>query len=183
MNANKTEFKLEGAIFILSSWLQKLVNKITYLISNISSTESDVTICFTKVGITIDRLSIIGKSDLSDKIKWYVFQALALLILLYGYTSWTLTKLRDEKQDWNTQQCYVLFWTNSGISTQQNSNLRAAYLTSQTLQVKWTRHWGGSHWRSREELMSDILLHIYAHGLADMQRISFMNNVWTLDVI
>ena len=45
VNANKTEFmyiKPEGAISALSGRLLKLVDKFTYLDSNISSTESDM---------------------------------------------------------------------------------------------------------------------------------------------
>ena len=46
VNANKTEFmcfKQEGAVSTLSGRPIKLIDKITYLSSNISSTESDVT--------------------------------------------------------------------------------------------------------------------------------------------
>ena len=49
--------------------------------------------------IAIDRLSIISKSDLSNKIKWDFFQAVAVSILLYGCTSWMLTKCKEKKPD------------------------------------------------------------------------------------
>ena len=68
VNTNKTEymcFKWE-AISTLSGWPLKLVDKFTYLSSNISSTESDINICLAKVWTTIDRLSIIWKSDLHN---------------------------------------------------------------------------------------------------------------------
>ena len=41
---------------------------------------------------TNDRLSVIWKSDLTDKIKHNFFQAAAASILLYGCTTWMLTK-------------------------------------------------------------------------------------------
>ena len=44
-----------------------------------------------KVWIAIDRLSIIWKSNLSNEIKWDFFHTVAMLILLYRYTTWTLT--------------------------------------------------------------------------------------------
>ena len=78
VNVNKTEymrFKREGAISTLSGRALRLVDKFTYLGSNISSTESDVNIRLAKARITIGRLSIIWKSDLSDMIKQDLFQA------------------------------------------------------------------------------------------------------------
>ena len=71
-NANETDFmcfKQEGAISTLSGKPLELVDHLIYLGSNISSTESDVNIRIAKFWIAIDRLSIIRKSDLSDKIK------------------------------------------------------------------------------------------------------------------
>ena len=42
--------------------------------------------------IAIDKLSVIWKSDLTDKMKRSFFQAKVVSILLYGCTTWTLTK-------------------------------------------------------------------------------------------
>ena len=49
----------------------------------------------------INRLSIIWKSDLTDKIKRSFFQAAVTSILLYGCTTWTLTKRLEKKLDGN----------------------------------------------------------------------------------
>ena len=57
-----------GDISTLSGTPLKLVDKFTYLGCNISSTESNVNIGIRKAWITIDKLSIIRKSDLSNKI-------------------------------------------------------------------------------------------------------------------
>ena len=51
----------------------RLEHQFTYLGSNISFTERDVNICLMKVGNAIDRLAIIWKSDLSDKVKQHFF--------------------------------------------------------------------------------------------------------------
>ena len=67
MNANKTEymsFKWEEDISTLNGSSLKLGDKYSVL-----STESDVDIYLTKVWTAINRLSIIWKADLSDKIK------------------------------------------------------------------------------------------------------------------
>ena len=45
-----------------------------------------------KAWTAINRLSIIWKSDLTDKMKRSFFQAAVASILLYGCTTWTLTK-------------------------------------------------------------------------------------------
>ena len=65
-----------------------------YLGSNISSIKSDIKMYLPKVRIAIDRLLIIWKSDLSDKIKYNFFQAVIVSILLYAYRE----KARQELQ-------------------------------------------------------------------------------------
>ena len=52
-------------------------------------------------GTTIDRLSVLWKSDLTDKIKDIFFQEVIVLIQLYGYTIWALTKCIEKKLDGN----------------------------------------------------------------------------------
>ena len=72
VNAHKTEymcFNQTGDIPTLNSSSLKLVNNFTYLGSSISSTEADIEIRLTKVWIAINRLSVIWKSDLTDKKK------------------------------------------------------------------------------------------------------------------
>ena len=76
-----------------------LVDKFTFLGSSISSTEKDIDTRLTNAWTAIDRLSIIWKSDLTDKMKCSFFQAAVVLILLYGCTTWTLTKWLEKKLD------------------------------------------------------------------------------------
>ena len=75
----------------------KLVDKFTYLGSSVSSTEKDTDTRLTKAWTAIDRLLIIWKSDLTDKMKHSFFQAVVVSILLYGCTTWTLTKRQLHK--------------------------------------------------------------------------------------
>ena len=81
-------------------WHQCL-SKFTYLGSSVSSTEKDIDTRLTKAWTAIDRLSIIWKSDLTDKMKRGFFQAVVVSILLYGCTTWTLTKRLEKKLDGN----------------------------------------------------------------------------------
>ena len=53
----------------------KLVDKFTYLGRSVSSTEKDIDRRLTKAWIAIDKISIIWRSDLTDKMKRSFFQA------------------------------------------------------------------------------------------------------------
>ena len=85
-----------GDICTLNSSSLKLVVKLIYEGSSVSSTETDINSQLAKAWTAIDRLLVIWKSNLTDKIKRSFFQAAVLSILLYGCTTWTLTK-RMEK--------------------------------------------------------------------------------------
>ena len=90
VNAHKTEcicYNQTGDIFTLDRNSQKLVDKFTYLGSSVSSTEKDIDTRLTKAWTAIDRISIIWKSDLTNKMKRSFFQAAVVSILLYGYTT------------------------------------------------------------------------------------------------
>ena len=51
--------------------------------------------------ISIDKLSIIWKSNFIDKIKRDFFQAVAVSILLYDCTTWILLKRLEKKLNGN----------------------------------------------------------------------------------
>ena len=104
VNAHKTEYiccNQRGGIFTLGRTSLKLVDKFTYQGSSVSSTEKDIDTRLTKAWTAIDRLSIIWRSGLTEKIKSTFFQAAVVSILLYGYTIWTLTKWLEKKLDGN----------------------------------------------------------------------------------
>ena len=104
VNAHKTEymcFNQAGDISTLEGTSLKLVDKFTYLGSSVSSTEKDIDTRLTKAWTAIDKLSIIWKSNLTDKVKCSFFQVAVVSILLYGCTTWTLTKWMEKKLDGN----------------------------------------------------------------------------------
>ena len=89
-STNRIEFiwiKQEEPISILSGKPLKLVDLFIYVSSNISSAESDVNICLEKALNAIERLLIIWKFYLSDKIKQVFFQDVAVSTLIYRCTS------------------------------------------------------------------------------------------------
>ena len=70
VNARKTEymcFNQTGDISTLNGGSLKLVDKFTYLGSSVSSTETDIDTRQAKAWTAFDRLSVIWKSDLTDK--------------------------------------------------------------------------------------------------------------------
>ena len=100
VNAHKTEytcFNQTDNISTLDGTSLKLVDKFTYLGSSVSSTEKDINTWLMKAWTTIDKLSIVWKSDLTDKMKCSFFQA----AVVYGCTTWTLTKRLEKKLDNN----------------------------------------------------------------------------------
>ena len=113
---------------------------------------------------TIDRLSIIWKSDLTDKMKSYFFQAAVVSILLYGCTTWTLTKRLEKKLDGNYKRMLrailSMSWWQHPTRHQLYGHLPPI---TKTIQVRRTRHAGHS-WRSRDELVSDVLLWAPIYG-------------------
>ena len=110
-----------GDISTLNCKSRKLVDKFPYLGSSVSSTETDINTRLAKAWTAINRISVIRKSDLTDKIKRSFFQAAVVLILQYGCTTWTLTKHMEKKLTATTQECYEQYWTSSGGITRQSS--------------------------------------------------------------
>ena len=99
VNAHKTEnmcLNKTGDISTQGGSSLKLVDKFTYQGSSVSSTEKDIDTRLAKVWTAIDRLSVLWKSDLTDKMKRSFFQAAVVSILLYGCTISTLTKRINE---------------------------------------------------------------------------------------
>ena len=173
VNAHKTEYMCynqTGDISTLEGTPLKLVDKFTYLGSSIESTEKDIETRLTKAWTAINRLSIIWKSDLTDKMKRSFFQAAVTSILLYGCTTWTLTKRLEKKLDGNyTRMLRAILnksWRQHPIRHQLYGHLPPI---TKTIQVRRTRH-AGHCWRSRDELIRDVLLWIPTHGRAKAGR-------------
>ena len=68
-------FNRKRDISSLNDGSQKFIDKFMYLGSSVSSTKNDINECLAKAWTAIDRLSIIWKSDLSDKIKRKFFHS------------------------------------------------------------------------------------------------------------
>ena len=102
-----------GDISTLEGTSLKLVEKFNYLGSSVSSTKKDIDTRLKKAWTAIDRLSIIWKSDLTDKMKRSFLQAAVVSILLYGCTTWTLTKRLEKKLDGNSTRMLLAIFNKS----------------------------------------------------------------------
>ena len=170
---NKTEYMCynqTGNIATQDGASLKLVDKFTYLGSSVSSTEKDIDTRLTKAWTAIDRLSIIWKSNLTDKMKRSFFQAAVVSILLYGCTTWTLTKRLERRLDGNyTRMLRAVLnksWRQHPTRLQLYGHLPPI---TKTIQLRRTRH-AGHCWRSNDELISDVLLWTPTHGYARVGR-------------
>ena len=167
VNTHKTEFMCfnqKGDISTLDGTSLKLVDKFTYLGSSVSSTKKDIDTRLMKTWTAIDRLSIIWKSNLTNEMKRSFFQAAVVSILLYGCTTWTLTKRLEKKLDDNyTRMLRAIL----NKSWQENPTRHQLYghlpPITKTIQARRTRH-TGLCWRSKDELISDVLLWTPAYG-------------------
>ena len=170
VNPHQTEymcFNQTGDISTLNGSSLKLVDKFTYLGSSVLSTKTDINTRLTMAWTDTDRLSVIWKSDLTDKLKRSFFQAAVVLILLYGCTTWTLT---EKKLDGNhTRMLRAVL----NKSWRQHTTKQQLYdhlpLITKTIQVRQTRH-AGHCWRSRDELISDVLQWTPSRGRANAGR-------------
>ena len=99
-----------------------------------------------------------------------VFQAAVVSILLYGCTPWTLTKRLEKKLDGNyTRMLRAILnksWRQHPTRHQLYGHLHAI---TKTIQIRRTRH-AGHCWRSRDELISDVLLWTPTYGRAKAGR-------------
>ena len=103
VNAHKTEYMCynqTGDISTLEGTPLKLVDKFTYLGSSVESTEKDIETRLTKAWTAINRLSIIWKSDLTDKMKRSFFQAAVTSILAIWMHYMDANKTGGEETRW-----------------------------------------------------------------------------------
>ena len=155
VNAGKTEymcFNQRGDISTLNGSSLKVVDKFTYLGSSVSSTKTDINMQLAKAWTTINRLLVIWKSDLTDKMKLSFFEAAVELILLYRCTTWMLTKRMEKKLNSNylrmLQAILNKSWRQYSTKQQLYDHLPSV---TKTIQVRRTRH-AGHCWRNRDEL-------------------------------
>ena len=159
-----------GDISTLDRTSLKLVDKFTYIGSSVSSTEKDIDTWLSK-----EWTATIGYRSYGNQtwpIKWNAVSSRqrSYLILLYGCTTWTLTKRLEKKLDGNyTRMLRAIL----NKSRQQHPTRHQLYghlpPITKTIHVIRTRH-AGHCWRSRDKLISDVLLWTPTYGRAEAGR-------------
>ena len=137
----------------------------------VSSTEAEINTQKAKAWKALDRRSVTWKSDRTDKIKRSFFQEAVVLILLYGCSTCTLTK-QMEKKAWRQlpKNACEQYWSPGG-STPQSSNSTATYhLLRKLSKLDERTGYEGHSWRSRDEVIRDVLLWTLSHGRAKAGR-------------
>ena len=108
------------------------------------------------------------------------FQSAVVSILLYGCTTWTLTKRLEKKLDGNyTRMLRAISnksWRQHPKKHQLDGHLPPI---TKTIQVRRARH-AGHCWRSRDELISDVLLWTPTYGRAKAGRLArtYIQQLW-----
>ena len=157
-------YKQKGEIASLSGKTLNRVEEFIYLGSNIASTEKDVNIRIGKAWTALTKLTQIWKSNLPDHMKRDFFQATVASVLMYGCTTWTLTKNMEKRLDGNyTRMLRAVL----NISWKQHPTKQLLYgplpPISQTIKERRAR-FAGHCWRSKAEIISDVLLWAPKHG-------------------
>ena len=102
--------------------------------------------------------------------KWSFFQAVVVWLVLYGCTTWTLRKRLEKKLDGNyTRMLRATLkksWRQHPTRHQLQSHLPPI---AKIIKVRRARH-AGHGWRSRDELISDVLLWTPTYGRAKAGR-------------
>ena len=107
--------------------------------------------------------------NLSDRIKQDSFQAVAVLVQLNEFTTWTLSKRLDKKIEKNDSKVLRVVlnksWKQQPTKQQLYNHLHPISQTIQVSRVIHARHC----YRSKDRLISDVLLwtHIYGYTSVD----------------
>ena len=110
------------------------------------------------------------QSDLTEKMKRGFLQAAVVSILLYGCTTWRLTERIEKKIERNYPRMLRAIlnksWNQHNTKQQPYGHLPPI---TKTIKIRRTRH-AGQCCRSRDELISDVLLWTPSHGRAKAGR-------------
>ena len=110
------------------------------------------------------------KSDLTDKMIRSFFLAAVVSILLYGCTTWTLTRRLEKKLDGNYTGMLRIILNKSWRQHPTRHQLYGHLPTiTKTIQVRRTRYAGHCR-RNKDELISDVLLWAPSYGQAKAGR-------------
>ena len=173
VNVKKTEYisyNQQGNIKSLAGKDIKSVEEFTYLGSSITSSQKDIDIRVGKAWGAIKNLNSIWKSTLPINLKRDFFRATVETVLLYGSTTWTLTKKLEKKINGTYTRmlrvCLNILWNQHPTKKLLYGNLPPV---TETIKERRLRFAGHCH-RSKEELAGITLLWQPMHGYTTVGR-------------
>ena len=141
-----------------------VVEDFNYLGSCIASTEKETDTMLSKAWAALSKLDVIWKSSLPDYLKRNYFQATVESVLVYGATSWTITKSLEKTIDGAyTRMLRVAL----NISWKQHPTRKELYgkLPSISSKIRDRRlRFAGQCVRNKDELASDLIWRQPSHG-------------------
>jgi len=167
VNAKKTEYinyNHQGTIKTIKNQQLKNVDNFVYLGSNIASTEKDVDMRIAKAWSVVKKLTTIWKSNLSENLKRNFFRATTGSVLLYGSTTWTLTKSLELKLDGAFTRMLRAALNVSWREHPTNERLYGNIPKITSLIREQRTCLAGHSYRSKEELASELILWQPKHG-------------------
>ena len=157
-----------GDIYTLRGGPLKLVDRFSNLGSSVSSTEKDNNTQLAKAWTSNGSLSVIWKSDLTDKIKLF-FPSSGRVDTAIWLHNMDAKKKLEKKLDSNNTRMLQAVLNKSWKQHPQSSSCTATIPPiTKTTQVRRTRH-AGHCWRNKDELISDILW-TPSQGRAEVRR-------------
>ena len=146
------------------------MDKFTYLKSSVSLTETDINTRQAKAWTAIDNLSIIWKSDLTDKVKRSFFPSSGRINTAVWMHYMDPNYTYGEKA-WRQSHKNAVSNIKQVPEAAPHKQQLYGHLPSitKTIKVRRTRH-AGHCWKSRDELIIDLLLWTTSYGRAKSGR-------------
>ena len=136
----------------------RVINDFMYVGSWIASTEKDISIRIAKAWSALNNLEVIWKSNMNKKLKMIFVHAPVESVLLYGSSTWTLTKALEKSLD-GTYTCMLRAVQN--VSWRQHLTNKELYdgcmKITDKIRERRLKHAGHS-WQSKNEIISKVLL-------------------------
>lgn len=168
INEDKTEYMMynqpDGQLVTLNGGDLKQVKDFQYLGSRISSCETDINIRIGKAWAALSKMNVIWKSNMNRQLKISLFRSTVETVLMYGSSTWTLTKTLKQKIDGvYTRMLRSILNINWKSHTTNKELYGDLPRVSQTIQERRLQ-FSGHCMRSKSEVISDVLLWEPSHG-------------------
>ena len=168
INETKTKYMIfnqpEGQLVTLQGHELDKVDDFTYLGSRIASSEKDIKVRIGKAWGALQKMNTIWKSNLKRELKISLFRTTVETILLYGATTWTLTKTLERKLD-GVYTRMLRAALNISWKTHTTNKVLYGKLPPVSQKIKEQRlQFSGHCQRSKDEVVHDVLLWEPSHG-------------------